>query len=569
MSELSRSTYSWDWKPVTIEAAVLFQAPSGGNAAPTLLQWNPPQGSTPGFYSPAAPGGCGGVVGVQLNVDGNHAGAGDYTVILQDRFQRVKNVRMLPLNNGNLGTAAPFVTALFGNPTDGSGYPSMTSYVEQAVTNASPVGVPQEQVLTSGHTGTAAASVPPSISIGSSPGFTVNQFAGMTWVDDLGNQFPIVSNTSSVVTLSGTANPDESSSAAWSIIVITSPQGATTQTFITVTSSTVFIGTPTVTSYAAATFTVASSAWLVNEFSSMNLVDSTGTKFPIASNSATVLTLQTNAAQPTTGAFQIQCPFGTGQVRTVISGAAVTSVAANTFTPTVTTNWKVNEFGGMTLVDPALNLWQITSNSTTALKVASVGAATTPSAISVGGGTTWSIIANCGASSIEINTQAVSSSVSLAIGGAVTSGLTGVPNGAMTAKISAATASWTGASAAITSATFTGVAPAANSLVGGILSDGTASAIIISNTAFTGSSGAGAGTIVVQPFPMAEIATATIPTGTTVSVLAPGTENVTGTPVGLTVTGGSSLASSLSAATPANGEVLLFEIELSGTTVSQ
>ena len=536
----------------------------GANGAPVLQSFvkTPPTSAmsiavnVPGAYQAAGPNGAGGVVAVIKKPPFAGADTGKYLVLLAKAYSQILQDDVCFQNSATLGVAAPNM---------------------EVVTDCTSLQVPQFVKST----GTATALVDAQVTIGSTPNFTANIFTGMVFVDSNSVSWNISSNTTAVLVFSQRANqaipvPTTPGSGAWSII---NPANG-----LTVTSSSVYAGSVTPVASANAIMTDAGSpAWIVNTLKGQRLVDSVGQVFPIKSNTNGVITILPNASfqavnTSASAAYSVIQSLGVGAFSPsprVVTTNAPSGVndstdgtgGTNSFTPHAHTNWVAGMFGGMFLTDSAGVVWQITANSTTVLTVASTPVAGVPAVAATPAGPVtggiWSIWVPQGAGSVELDFSANSAAVGslTAAAQAFTGNQVGVAPAAMTSKISTASAVWTGNSAAITSATYTGSAPAANSLVGGILSDGTASAIIISNTLFTGASGSGAGTIVVQEFPLAEIATATIPTGGTISAsqrndqVTPsgtnGTSAVTGT-----------VSSSQTGTNPASGEFAVVTLQL-------
>jgi hypothetical protein len=128
-------SYSLEAKKVTLYAAIKF----GVSGAPTLQQWVPPlPPQTTGTYVAAVgagggmPGGFGGVAKVVRN------SAGDFTLTLQESYQRLLGIRSVFTNTKALGVAAPdMVVASDG--TDVAGAKTIEVVFEQAQMPASTV----------------------------------------------------------------------------------------------------------------------------------------------------------------------------------------------------------------------------------------------------------------------------------------------------------------------------------------------------------------------------------------------------------------------------------------------
>lgn len=499
---LSRNLLSLDDKLWSLQVAVLF----GLNGAPILQRWVPPtsagsNGGSAGHYEDAGPAGTEGAFSVRKRT------TGDFVVVMQDRYQRVKGVTPTYRNSANLGIHSPIVRMAAGQITAVDTYPDLTDMTQER--------------LEAGHLGKATPAASPTFTI-SGGGFPAT-LVGLLLVDSGGAQYTILNaDGGDTLTVSGIRTPATGS--GWSV---QTPQG----TIILNTAT--MPGGASSTAFTAATFTDVAATWLVNRWTGHTLVDATGTRFLVLSNTATVITLQSLPVNPqtvvagmtgtssgsvftitgggptasanqyagstffdgvnlflitansaltaTTGtitvlvgspaatvtaagviAYQTGSPVGGPYIcaqgftpksqYTVTGTAQVTGSPSGTggvniFTPSAHVNWAAGMFAGMTLVDSTGTPWFIETNSTTVLTVASRGSSTTPAS------GTWTILAVAGACSIEILTGANAAPAVGTLTAAAQAFTGGSPGAAMTGT--AATVASATAPAAGTAATFT------------------------------------------------------------------------------------------------------------------
>jgi hypothetical protein len=540
-----RNLLNLDDKLVAIEAAIKFNA----SGAPVLQQWVPPAAGSSlssGYYQDAPIGGCEGITRIEK------LGTGDFKVVFQDSYQRLKGLLPTYKNSKNLGIAASIVQEWAGEIADG--HPDLTDF--------------HAERLAAGASGTAVAAVQPTFTVSS--GTFAAAFIGSTFTDSAGTEFEILdADGGDTLSLSGITTP--ATGAGWKItvggvVILTSADEG---------------GARSSTGFVAATFTVGGATWLVNRFVGMRLNDSAGNSFLIQSNTATVLTLHKidQGTNPTTGSFTITNTWDAGQLYTVtgtaqVAGAPTGTGTANTFTPTAHVNWVAGIFANMFLVDSAGVQWLITENSTTALTVASNGANTTPA------DGAFSIVAIAGAASLEFTTKALSGSGSALTaaaqiftgssisGGAISGGVAAAQlnNGALANAVETIAAGIGGTSTgSVVTVTGGGAIISAHALAGQWFTDGTGTFLILDNSALTATTG----TITVLGAPAATITAGAV--YKTVNDTSAVTGTPTGTPVGTNASSAVSgtLTASETATNPASGEFLLLTFVLSDGTVME
>ncbi len=618
---VSRNLLSLDEKLWNIAAVVDF----GTSGAPLLKQWRPIEaGSSDGAYVTPAAGGCEGVIGVFKR------GTADFRLVLMDPYVRTKRFDGTYQNSAHLSTAAPIVENVTGSMADL--YPDLSSL--------------KIERLEAGHSGLAVSSEQPKFTISGAewPNFSTDA----TLTDSAGAEFAVLSvEDDETLVLAGTATP--AAGTGWTLSINGVILFGTDQV----------PGTPSVTAFQPATFTVSGAGWLVNRWKNHLLEDYLGNQFRVASNTATVLTVESVASDTSlvasgmtgtstgsvftiTGGGQVAAANAyvgfvfndgvnsfyitansaltatTGTITVLIGSPAMTVTAvgyvsttpsgpvsgpyiinqgfvpggpgsptyysitgpqitgsanlgtgtANTWTPAATTNWVLNIFAGMFLIDFAGVYWPIVSNTTSALTVANVGALTTPTT-----GASWSIVSVAGAASLEFTTSTLAGSGSgltftgaahtLAGTNAASTAAAQLNSGLAANIVQTATAITATASANVVTIVSGGPTAAAHAYAGKWFTDGVSDFLIVDNTALTATSG----TITVVGTPATTItATGEVYTHVNNSSVA-SAQAFTGesyTPAG-TVAG--TLSATLTPLSPAAGERLVLSLTLSDGAV--
>lgn len=471
-----RNAQSLDDALWEIFAAVLFvDDQDGSTTSPSLQKWVPATDGTDGYYALADLGGTEGLATVRKNT------VGSISLVFQDSYQRLKEFTdtfygpLALLDQGYPEFVVP------GSGSIASGTPDATSW--------------RNDRLYVGDSGTAVAAVQPTVGFAGTIG-VANQYAGMTFQDGSGAQYPIISNTTTALSLGGTVMP--AIGGAWQILV-----GLTVVTNLTITGHAANSATP----FVPATWTDSGATWLVNAWQGQLLRDSTYVTYLIASNTATVLTLQSISQPPTspvTGAYAIDAsaqpgPNQGGPTLRPVTGTVQTSTYA-TVTIGSAPGFTVNAFRGMTFVDSAGVSWPIASNTSSVITIASAG---TPSSAS--SGKPWSVVTPSGA--VLANSVAYTGTVTIAAytanNAAVEDAITG----------GTGTTALVAGSYVTTLSAGTSLAPngfLAGALVGATITDGTTTTTVLANTAISASGGAISGGTITTVAALASIITATL-----------------------------------------------------------